>query len=61
MGLTICINRNNYADNTQISNRNRLLSTSHYPQLKIKKEYERIRKQLDEKMGIGKRKNRLPC
>ena len=33
----------------------------HYPQLKIKKEYERIRKQLDEKMGIGKRKNRLPC
>lgn len=25
MGLTICINRNNYADNTQISNRNRLL------------------------------------
>ena len=34
---------------------------SHYPQLKIKKEYERIRKQLDEKMGIGKRKNRLPC
>lgn len=61
MGLTICINRNNYADNTQISNRNRLLSASHYPQLKIKKEYERIRKQLDEKMGIGKRKNRLPC
>lgn len=30
MGLTICINRNNYADNTQISNRNRLLSASHY-------------------------------
>ena len=33
MGLTICINRNNYADNTQISNRNRVaicipLSTS---------------------------------
>lgn len=37
------------------------LATKHYPQLKIKKEYERIRKQLDEKMGIGKRKNRLPC
>lgn len=34
MGLTICINRNNYADNTQISNRNRLLSASHYVQLK---------------------------
>lgn len=33
MGLTICINRNNYADNTQISNRNRLLSASHYSQI----------------------------
>ncbi len=32
------------------------LSSKHYPQLKIKKEYERIRKQLDEKMGIGKKK-----
>ena len=34
MGLTICINRNNYADNTQISNRNRLLSASHYLPIK---------------------------
>lgn len=41
MGLTICINRNNYADNTQISNRNRLLSASHQS-LENKKEMSKI-------------------
>ena len=27
----------------------------------LKKEYERIGKQLDEKMGVDKRENRFPC
>lgn len=48
-------------DNKQHYRLNKRNAAKHYPQLKIKKEYERIRKQLDEKMGIGKRKNRLPC
>ena len=36
MGLTICINRNNYADNTQISNRNKLRIVPHYNKKKTK-------------------------
>lgn len=50
-----------WADNKRINcSRNGRLSTEHYPQLKIKKEYERIRKQLDEKWESVKEKTVCP-
>lgn len=50
MGLTICINRNNYADNTQISNRNRLLSASHYRSNNKKKKFMKLREEIEPKI-----------
>lgn len=56
MGLTICINRNNYADNTQISNRNRLLSASHYSQNIIR---SKKKEEMNNNDFIGYLKNNL--